>query len=162
MTQKSEQKTVAKRRATNQHTTSRRSESTRDALKGEIVKGDRNSRFQLRGDDSQKLVLADDLYNNYIYAEPIKKTVAAVNDELQRLRQLVEKWKHEHRGIIDVRATGTPNTVLASSSGKLRLQFFVVPQKNQRDSLEEKLVLLDESVLNDPSFQIVRLDSILQ
>ena len=135
---------------------------------GRIVQGDENQRFHLVGEKGNTLVLASDLYENHFLADPLCRAMKEAeerqqqfNDEAQLLFQVVDKWKFEHKDRIDENATKIADAVLVSASGKARFQFIVVPLEGQEDFLENELVNLDSRILNDSTYRIVRLDSLL-
>jgi len=141
--------------------------TTVSPVHGTIVQGDEIHRFHLVGAQDNSLVLADDLYNNHFIAEPLKRAMAEsierqqqFNKEAQILSQIIEEWKVEHQDKIDLGDTKIATSVFMSPSGKVRFQFIVVPQEGHEDFLETELVKLDSRILNDPAFQIIRLDSL--
>lgn len=134
-----------------------------------IAQGDRTSRFELQGaDGNAPVALADDIFCSYYMAEPIKaamreagKLGQQLSTEADRLLAMIEEWKEKHRNTIDMDETCLSKTISRSSSGKCRFSFFVVPQEGQYDFLDQEIVSLDQQILEDPSFKIVRLDSVL-
>jgi len=136
---------------------------------GEIIRGDRTSRYKFVGNDgNSSLALADDVYSRYHLAESLNRLMEdnfkrrqRLNEEAGRLFQIVEKWREENKDKIDWHKTKISEEILVSSSGRIRFQFIVIPQGGQADFLEDKLVLLDQSIFTNPSFKIVRLVSLL-
>ena len=135
---------------------------------GKIVQGDTVHRFQLIGEKGNSLVLARELYDNHFLAEPFRKAVEEVREqrlqfenEATRLGQIIDQWTDEHKDTINVTETKLADVVCFSTSGKVRFQFIVVPQEGQEGFLESELVKLDSRILDNPEFQIVRLDSLL-
>jgi len=150
-------------------------ELTRDAaspgpVQGKIVQGDGTSRFSLIGEEGSALALADEIYCRYHLAEPICKIIEADSErrqalvtETERLFAIIKAWMDEHKGRVDTNKTKLPKPVLVSSSGKVRFQFIVILLKGELEDFcvwENDLAALDEKVLHDPFFQIVRLDSL--
>ena len=142
----------------------------RNPVCGEILDGDRTNRFKLVGSDGQSSVvaLADDVYGRFFFAESFGKAMEEankqhqlLNSEARRLFQIIDNWKAEHKDRIDLNETKVLKEILVSSSGKFRFQFFVVPKDGQVDffDFDKALVLLDQAILDDPEFTIVRLVS---
>jgi len=100
---------------------------------------------------------------------PIAETTGAMNKELERAKtfneetkklvQIVERWKTENKDLIDFDRTKILDSALVSSSGKVRLQFFVVPQQGRQEHLEKKLTALDQMIHTDRTFTLVSLVS---
>ena len=80
--------------------------------------------------------------------------------ECERLAHILEQWKIKNKRLINLNATKVLADALVSSSGKICMQFFVTPKKEQFNAeLETELTKLDQSVCNDSAFTIIRLVS---
>lgn len=142
---------------------------TRQRVRHQIVQGDRTSRFELiDAEGNAPVALADDICNNYFFAESIANAVntaqqhdQSLRAEANRLFDILKKWKDDHRNQIVDDETNLPTVMTRTPSGTVRFQFFVVPNEGQEASVGESLVSLDQQILQDATFQILRLDSVL-
>ena len=137
-------------------------------VRGSIVQGDRINRHKLVGREGSSLALADDICNNYFFAQALRGAMEKTRElqkqldgEVQRLGQIVDDWKEKYKDKIEWDETNIAEEIWQSSLGHVRFQFIVVPQEGQADFLENELVSLDTAILTDPAFQIVRLVSLL-
>ena len=139
-----------------------------NVVRDPILQGDGCNRHFLMGDLGNFLAVSDDIYHRYCFAEPFTRALEEIQirqqtlqEEVQRLLLIVEKWMECQEGKIDADRTKLLPQPLCSSAGKVRFQFIVIPLEGQAEFLEKELVLLDDTFLKDSTFQIVRLDSVL-
>jgi hypothetical protein len=138
----------------------------------EINQGDRSSRFRLTDlSGKSTLDLADDIYKKCFLANELELFLNKAaqhqrqfNEEVNILKEQIEKWLADHADQIVKNKTKLICDLEPSSTGKIHFRFIVIKKEPIdwiSDPLEMELVRLEESLLRDSHFQIIRLDSIL-
>ncbi|MDR2115985.1 MAG: hypothetical protein LBP87_06360 [Planctomycetaceae bacterium] len=137
-----------------------------------ITQGDRSSRVWLKSrDGTATLNLADDIFNKCLLAGEIEYLANKASQqkqlfhkEYELLNTLIDKWLSDHADQIIKEKTGIVSNFELSTSGKIHLRFIVTkkdPIDWISDPLEMELVNLEERLLREFKFEIIRLNSIL-
>jgi hypothetical protein len=141
-------------------------------LPNSIAQGDRSNRFWLSSKDgTSTLSLADDIYQKCFLMGQVETAIERTRTqrsqferECQELVELLEAWKEQHSDRIIGERTKISQKPSMSVSGHIRFRFFVVqslPGAQLDNELDAILDQLDDSVLKNNGFTMIRLDSFL-